>query len=68
MFGTELHDQRARDFESDARTSAVTAPIRRARRLERLARVLGAGAAWTDRRARGYACRARSLRTARTAL
>lgn len=68
MFAIELHHQRARELHDTARAAAVSAPIRRARRLERLAGVLGAGAAWTDRRARGYARRARSLRSARPAL
>lgn len=59
-----LHLARSRDFHEEARAATLTAAVRRARRLERLARLFGAGSAWTERRARRYACRARSLRAA----
>lgn len=54
----------ARDLQADARADLATASLRRACRFDRLARVFGAGSAWAQRRARRYACRARSLRTA----
>lgn len=65
MFSPELHTMRSDDFQHDARAAMATAALRKARRLELLARLFGAGSAWTERRARRYACRARTLRSAR---
>lgn len=57
-----LHRQRAADFERDAQIHEMTAAIRKARQLDRIAALISTFAKWNDRLALRLSARARTWR------